>query len=171
MGGDIAGARMADLFAGSGSLGIEALSRGAAEVHFLESHGRTAALLEENVAALGLRSRATVVRGDAFAWLRCLAAPLDIVLADPPYGPASGALLEQYRLAPFAGQLWLEHRDGDGLAGSADWSRAYGGCRISRFRRPESRGRERGPAGEQASGPKRAVAEPQPVGEQASEPA
>ncbi len=72
-----------DLFAGSGGLGIEALSRGAAEVVFVERDRAALRTLRDNLADLGLDDRARVVQGDALARAGDLSA--DLVLADPPY--------------------------------------------------------------------------------------
>ena len=80
-------ATILDLFAGSGSLGLEALSRGARSARMVERHAPTIALLRENVAALGLDDEATVVRGDALAdtsWGDG-AVTYDLVFMDPPY--------------------------------------------------------------------------------------
>jgi 16S rRNA (guanine966-N2)-methyltransferase len=77
------GARVVDLFAGSGALGIEALSRGADHSVFVETDRSALAALRENLRSLGLDTRATVVNADA-ATYRCVDA--DLVLADPPYG-------------------------------------------------------------------------------------
>lgn len=135
LGDEVVNARIADLYAGSGALGIEALSRGAAHVDFVESDRRTVSALDRNLRSLGLGSRSRVVRGDALAWIDDLAEPLDLVLADPPYGSAGGArLVERFRLRPFAAQLWLEHGHEAGLTGMADWTREYGDTRVSRFR-------------------------------------
>ena len=144
--GDVDGARVADLYAGSGALGIEALSRGAAHVHFVESDGRAVALLRRNVAALDLADRSRVVRDDAIAWVDGLdepedaagpGAPLDLVLADPPYASTGGArLVERFRARPFASQLWVEHHPDAEWAAAADWTREYGDTRVSRFRAP-----------------------------------
>ena len=79
----IVDARVADLYAGSGALGIEALSRGAEHCTFVERGRGALATLEENVAVLGLRNRARVVAGDALAVARRL--DVDVVFADPPY--------------------------------------------------------------------------------------
>ena len=65
---EIAGASFLDLFAGAGSVGLEALSRGAARATFVESNPRHAACLAANVSALGAEARAEIVRADAFAW-------------------------------------------------------------------------------------------------------
>jgi 16S rRNA (guanine966-N2)-methyltransferase len=81
-------ARVLDLYAGSGALGIEALSRGAAHVTFVESDPRTAALVRANLHSLAIPAgRATVVPQAALAWLRRAVAGPDthLVLLDPPY--------------------------------------------------------------------------------------
>lgn len=82
---DFDGLHVLDLFAGSGALGLEALSRGAASAVFVESDSRAAAVITRNIAALGL-SGATVRRGAVAAVLAAAAPrPADLVLADPPY--------------------------------------------------------------------------------------
>jgi 16S rRNA (guanine966-N2)-methyltransferase len=82
--GDVSGLHVLDLFAGSGALGIEALSRGAAGATFVDSAPRAAAAIERNLAALGLS--AEVVRRDALAYLRRAGeVRFDLVLCDPPY--------------------------------------------------------------------------------------
>ncbi len=82
----VAGALVADLFAGSGALGIEALSRGAGLVTFVESDQRAVRALEGNVAVLGLASSSHVRPVDVWRWVENHGAALDLVLADPPYG-------------------------------------------------------------------------------------
>jgi 16S rRNA (guanine966-N2)-methyltransferase len=88
--GDLAGARVLDLFAGSGALGIEALSRGAAAATFVERSPRALAALRANIEALGLAGRARVLEGDAVAALRGRG-EYDLVFLDPPYA-AAGSL-------------------------------------------------------------------------------
>jgi 16S rRNA (guanine(966)-N(2))-methyltransferase RsmD len=88
--GDLAGLRVLDLFAGSGALGIEALSRGAASAVFVERAPRVAEVVRGNLAALGLEAR--VVRADARAHLRDASAradAYDLVFLDPPYRDAA----------------------------------------------------------------------------------
>ncbi len=86
--GDIAGLRVLDLFAGSGALGIEALSRGAASAVFVERDRAAAALVQANLDALGLADRGRVVRLDVLRWLEA-GSPVDVAFADPPYSFAS----------------------------------------------------------------------------------
>ncbi len=82
---DFDGLRVLDLYAGSGALGLEALSRGAASALFVESDSRAVGVIKRNIAALGLPG-ATVRRGAVAAVLTGAAdEPADLVLADPPY--------------------------------------------------------------------------------------
>lgn len=86
--GDLDGVRALDLFGGSGALGIEALSRGAAYVVFVERSTPVAAVLHANLVEIGVLERARVVRGDAVGVVRRLAAAgerFDLALLDPPY--------------------------------------------------------------------------------------
>ena len=82
--GAITDSAVLDLFAGSGALGIEALSRGAARAVFVENDRLALAVLRDNLASLGLADRATVVPADATTFLR-RAEPYDLLLLDPPY--------------------------------------------------------------------------------------
>lgn len=87
--GDLGGQRVVDLFAGSGALGIEALSRGAAYADFVEAAREPRAVLARNLAALGLEDRSRVWPLRLPGAIARLAGPLaaaDLVLADPPYG-------------------------------------------------------------------------------------
>jgi 16S rRNA (guanine966-N2)-methyltransferase len=114
------GARVLDLFAGSGALGLEALSRGASQVTFVERDRRAAAaigqLLEEWRETTG-----TVACADALAWLKTAGVPpFDIVFLDPPFdaallGAAAAALASRGLLAPDA-RVYLERRASDVLA-------------------------------------------------------
>jgi 16S rRNA (guanine966-N2)-methyltransferase len=86
--GSLEGAVVIDLFAGSGALGIEAISRGAASATFVDRDPAALAAIEANLAVLGDRAgRAAVVRSDVLRWLERShrAAGVEIVLADPPY--------------------------------------------------------------------------------------
>jgi 16S rRNA (guanine(966)-N(2))-methyltransferase RsmD len=85
--GEVAGARVLDLYAGTGALALEALSRGAATAVLVESGREAIVALRSNVAALGLEDRAQIVAGDVAQVVRRLArsGPFDLVLADPPW--------------------------------------------------------------------------------------
>jgi 16S rRNA (guanine966-N2)-methyltransferase len=99
LGAAVKGARFLDIFAGTGAVGIEALSRGAAEVVFIEYHGPAAALIRRNLEALGVRSGAVVLAMDGVRGLETLVAqhksstpPFQFAFLDPPYAQA-----EDYR--------------------------------------------------------------------------
>jgi 16S rRNA (guanine966-N2)-methyltransferase len=86
LGDRVPGARVVDAFAGTGALGIEALSRGASAVVFVERDPKALEVLRRNLARAGRGGEATVIRGDALrpeTWSKGL--PADLVLADPPY--------------------------------------------------------------------------------------
>jgi 16S rRNA (guanine966-N2)-methyltransferase len=86
----LVGARVLDLFAGSGGGGIEALSRGAASCDFVEREASAVQVIEENLRRTGLGGpRARVNRADAVAFLDRAGGPYDIVLLDPPFGDAA----------------------------------------------------------------------------------
>jgi 16S rRNA (guanine966-N2)-methyltransferase len=85
--GDVSGVRVLDLYAGSGALGIEALSRGAESAVFVERDPRAAAVIERNLSSLGLEQE--VLRQDAVRFLRRGSGTFDLVFCDPPYDSAS----------------------------------------------------------------------------------
>ena len=80
----IVDARVLDLFAGTGGVGIEALSRGAAHVTFVEKHPRAVATIKDNLTNTRLKDRARVAQADVFAFLRGQPEPFDIVYVAPP---------------------------------------------------------------------------------------
>jgi len=79
------GAQALDLFAGTGALGIEALSRGAAACDFVESDRRASAVITDNLRTLGVASRGRVTTRDALKFLEETDRPYDLIFADPPY--------------------------------------------------------------------------------------
>ena len=93
--------RVADLFAGSGALGLEALSRGAAFACFVESDAKAAAAIRANASDLGALDRVQVLGGSALALPK--SEPFDLVLADPPYAPGSGTAI----VRAVAAAAWL----------------------------------------------------------------
>lgn len=82
---DLEGTHVLDLFAGSGSLGIEALSRGAAHATFVESDREAVRYIEKNLKTLACEDRADVVQGDALWIVRGFRESFDVIFADPPY--------------------------------------------------------------------------------------
>lgn len=110
LGSGLMGARVVDLFAGSGALGLEALSRGADEVVLVERARPALSVIRANVERLGASDEATIVADDVFRFLRRLDDTFDIALADPPYSTGDAArLVDLWQAEPFANELWLEH--------------------------------------------------------------
>ena len=93
--GDVGGARVLDLYAGSGALGIEALSRGAASAVFVDSEARAAVAIRRNLDTLGARGE--VRRQDALRFLAAARGPFELVFCDPPYDsdPSPAAALAE----------------------------------------------------------------------------
>jgi 16S rRNA (guanine966-N2)-methyltransferase len=126
------GARVVDLFAGSGALGLEALSRGALSCDFIESSARSLEALHANVMKLGAGPRATVRREDAlkYAFVRA-EGEYDVGFADPPYDRGlAPKLAERWLEAPFAGILGIEHAAREALPPGGD-CRRYGTTAIT----------------------------------------
>lgn len=115
--GEIPGARVLDLFAGSGALGLEALSRGAESAVFVEQAPAALKVLRANAEALGAGPRARIVRADAVRFAQELqAGDFDLAFADPPYGQGfAEALANAFAAAPFARLLGIEHGRDDPL--------------------------------------------------------
>ena len=105
------GATIVDLFAGSGALGLEALSRGAAHATFVELNAPSLAALKANIAALDAADRTEVRRGDAMRFALGLEAhAFDVALADPPFaGDFALQLAAEWAKRPFARVLAVEH--------------------------------------------------------------
>jgi len=133
------GAAVADLYAGSGALGIEALSRGAETVTFVESSRTARSVIEDNLRTTGLAERATVVPGDAIAHLEATTARFDLILADPPYAYDGWPALAEAALARLtpAGLLVAESDQEPDLGGGAAVlrSKRYGGTVVVFARR------------------------------------
>ncbi len=125
------GARVLDLFAGSGALGLEALSRGAATADFVEVHRLALASLKANVKALKLEDRATIHRGDALKFAEQLhPGQYDVAFADPPYaGDQAARLVALFRVNPFARIVSIEHPADQPIPG--DDTRRYGDTAVT----------------------------------------
>lgn len=132
---EIPGSTVVDLFAGSGALGLEALSRGAAHAEFVENAPQALSILRRNIELLGPGDKASVRRDDALRFAASLeAASYDLAFADPPYaGGAAGKLAEVWLARPFARILSVEHDAREVLPGTAE-TRRYGTAAITFFR-------------------------------------
>jgi 16S rRNA (guanine966-N2)-methyltransferase len=112
-GDPVTGARVLDLFAGTGALGLEALSRGAAEVTFVDSGAKALALVQANIARMRAEGATRVLRQDATRLPPNPGPPCTLIFLDPPYGkglgaPALAAAARQGWLAPGAMVVWEE---------------------------------------------------------------
>ena len=162
----VAGSRFLDLFAGTGAIGIEALSRGAKEVVFVENHAPAVALIRRNLESLGIRKSATVVGMDALRGLEKLASRqnqkvggglFDFIFLDPPYSAAKDysrvlEFLGSGDLLASAGIVIAEHRRGFALTEEVGTVRRYrvlkqGDAALSLYRRASAA------AGEDTSAP------------------
>jgi 16S rRNA (guanine966-N2)-methyltransferase len=133
--------RVADLFAGSGALGLEALSRGAAQATFVERDGQAAAVIGRNLDKLGASGRARIVPTSALALPA--SDPFDLVFADPPYAPGSGSGVVEavLRAGWLAGGGWMSvetGRDDEVAPGALEIAaiRDIGRARLTLLRRP-----------------------------------
>jgi len=139
--GTFEGLRVADLFAGSGALGLEALSRGAASATFIESDAQALASIRGNAEKLGASTRVQIVAVSALALPR--RDPFDVVFADPPYAAGLGtavvrSIVGAGWLAP-GGWLCVETSRGDAIEGEAlavETVRDIGRARITLLRCP-----------------------------------
>ena len=129
------GARVIDLFAGSGALGLEALSRGAAHADFVEIAPASLQALRVNIDALAADQRVTVHRADALRFAAKLeAGAYDVAFADPPYKLGMAQRLTSLWLRrPFAAILGVEHDTNEELPDAGD-TRVYGSTAITLFR-------------------------------------
>ena len=139
--GDFDGLRVADLYAGTGALGLEALSRGAVHATFVESDRVAVAVLKANIAKFDADSATTVLAQPVEAVGRA-PAPFDLLLLDPPYGEGRGApalayLLDQGWIAPHA-LVSVETAKGEALEPpgfALDTVRSHGKAYLHLFRR------------------------------------
>jgi len=131
---ELPGARVLDLFSGTGALGLEALSRGAASVDFVENDSKSLRILRSNIELLGADD-ASVHRADALRFASRLARhDYDIALADPPYaGDGAAALASLWLERPFARILSVEHDSRQFLPEASD-VRRYGSAAVTFYR-------------------------------------
>ena len=128
-------ARVLDLFAGSGALGLEALSRGAAHADFVEQAAPSLRALRENIAVLDAGDRARIRRADALRMIaRLERGAYDVAFADPPYGrDRAASVAEQWLRAPFATVLGVEHSARETMPPGGD-TRTYGSTALTVYR-------------------------------------
>jgi 16S rRNA (guanine966-N2)-methyltransferase len=129
-------ARVLDLCAGSGALGIEAVSRGAASADLVEIAPQSLRAIRQNLELLGAGDEIRVHRQDALRFIAALArGAYDVAFADPPYdlGMAE-AIADRWIEAPFAAVLGIEHRRAERLPGDGE-RRQYGQTAITFYRR------------------------------------
>lgn len=124
---DLPQARVLDLFAGTGALGLEAISRGAASCDFVENAPEALHSLKANVAKLRVRERSRIFKRDAIPFAELLeAGAYDIAFADPPYGSAKlDRIVKHWKEVPFSRVLVLEHAVDHAVAINGGRSRRY----------------------------------------------
>jgi 16S rRNA (guanine966-N2)-methyltransferase len=132
---DLPGARVLDLYAGSGALGLEALSRGAITADFVENDPKSFRALQANIEALGARDLATIHRKPALPFAEGLGAlDFDVAFADPPYASGEARrLAERWIEKPFSKVLSVEHSAKDAMPAQGV-SRKYGTTAITFYR-------------------------------------
>lgn len=139
--GPFEGLRIADLYAGSGALGLEAISRGAAQATFVENDPRAAAAIKANAERLGVADAVRILGGSALALPR--SDPFDLIFADPPYAPGSGSAV--VKSVGDAGWLanggWMSVETArrervEPLGYAIELEREIGRARITLLRRP-----------------------------------
>lgn len=134
----IVDARVLDLFAGSGALGIEAVSRGAVHADLVENAAPSLRAIAANIAAVDGRDLIRVHCIDALQFIHGLDAhAYDVAFADPPYDVGLAAsVAEQWLVTPFATLLGIEHRAFESMPAGGD-TRRYGDTAVTFFRSPE----------------------------------
>jgi 16S rRNA (guanine966-N2)-methyltransferase len=138
---EVEGARVLDAFAGSGVIGLEALSRGASDAVFIERDRSAAKVIEKNIELLGCEENAKVIRATVSAWSETSTDEFDIIFADPPYhDPQLSTVSKLFSYLKPGGLMILSH-PGRGEAPSevkgivvVD-NRSYGNANLTFFRR------------------------------------
>ena len=147
---DLRGARVLDLFAGSGAAGIEALSRGASHATFVDRDAKAIRIITANLQRTGLSDRATVSRGDVLAWLRDPARatepPLGVVLIDPPYEDGAALVAALHAVGPLlaptarvvAKHFWRDAPPARVGLLASDRERRFGETALTFYRREDA---------------------------------
>ncbi|MCA1789579.1 MAG: RsmD family RNA methyltransferase [Thioalkalivibrio sp.] len=137
---ELEGARVLDLFAGSGAVGLEALSRGARYVDFVENGAPALHALKANIAALRERDRTRIFKRDVIPWIQALeAGAYDVAYVDPPYRSRKlDRVLERWAEVPFAKVLVVEHHADQALPIKGRTHGFDGPTRITVLTSPDS---------------------------------
>lgn len=135
---DLPEARVLDLYSGSGALGLEALSRGASSVDFVEKNPKSLRALEENIKLLGAEELTTIHRKSALSFASALdPEAYDVVFADPPYASGDAATLAATWLErPYSLVLSVEHSATTPMPAGGT-TRKYGSTAITFYRSGE----------------------------------
>lgn len=133
---ELRGARILDLFAGSGAMGLEALSRGARSVDFVENGPSALHSLKANVASLHATKRTRIFKRDVLPWIQALeAGAYHVAFVDPPYGSKKlDRVIERWNNVPFADILIVEHSKGHDIAAKGKQYAFEGPTRITILR-------------------------------------
>lgn len=133
---DLPNARVLDLFAGTGALGLEAISRGARSADFVEFRPASLHALKANIAALRLREKTRIFKRDAVQYARALSADAyDLVFVDPPYESRQlDLVIEAWRGSGFAKLLVAEHARGHIIPGPPGTRLAFEETVVSLYR-------------------------------------
>jgi 16S rRNA (guanine966-N2)-methyltransferase len=142
---DLEGIAVLDLFAGSGSLALEALSRGAGAAVCVESHRDALPFLEENIRTLGCETRAEVIAMDAVRYIEETDRSFQLIFADPPYGHAATATIPERvfsrEILRRGGYLLIEHEPGVVFPAlplcTTGPEKRFGQTRVTFFHHPE----------------------------------
>ena len=131
----LTGARVVDLFAGSGALGLEALSRGATSAEFVEKAGESLKALRDNIRTLGAGATVSVCREDVITYLsRIGRGTFDVAFADPPYDQGlASAVAARWLETPFAAILGVEHSTREAMPPGGE-TRVYGSTALTLYK-------------------------------------
>lgn len=153
---DLAGARVLDLYSGTGALGLEALSRGASRVDFVETGAEALHALKANRAKLRLTGKTRLFKKDVFRFLEGIQGdPYDLAFADPPYtSPVAERLVDSWLQRPFSTILSVEHSREVTLPGKGS-RRVHGDSAVTIYRIDKPKAEDPEPEGPKPEHPTR----------------
>lgn len=143
IGSELEGAEVLDAFAGSGALGLEALSRGAKNVTFIERDRVAQKIISNNIALLGVEAESSLVKAPVLGWVKAAYKQFDIIFADPPYhDPQLSTVSELFRLLKPNGLMVLSYPGrSETLAETGVVvvdNRSYGNAAIAFYRKKDA---------------------------------